>query len=188
MTISQIDFAPPADLAPVVDKRLLMAEGRSLISLSAPIMLIALVNMGMSITDAAMVSVLFGADALAAVAVGSDLYSILFYLGAGTLAGLSPFYAAAVVRAEASARARLERIGQVAVALIAALLVPVLWAAPDWLGALGLNRELLDQGRVYTRVMSLTLVPMLGVALYRTVLIAAEKPKVFLYVRWPCCR
>ena len=182
MTISQIDFAPPADLAPVVDKRLLLAEGRSLIRLAAPIMLIALVNMGMSITDAAMVSVLFGADALAAVAVGSDLYSILFYLGAGTLAGLSPFYAAAVVRAEASARARLERIGQVAVALIAALLVPVLWTAPDWLGALGLNRELLDQGRGYTRVMSLTLVPMLGVALYRTVLIAAEKPKVFLYV------
>ena len=30
--------------------------------------------------------------------------------------------------------------------------------------------------------MSLTLVPMLGVALYRTVLTAAEKPKVFLYV------
>ena len=63
-------------------------------------MLIALVNMGMSITDAAMVSVLFGADALAAVAVGSDLYSILFYFGAGTLGGLAPFYAAAVVRAE----------------------------------------------------------------------------------------
>ena len=61
-------------------------------------MLIALVNMGMSITDAAMVSVLFGADALAAVAVGSDLYSILFYLGAGTLAGLAPFYAASVVQ------------------------------------------------------------------------------------------
>ena len=182
MTISQIDFAPPARLAAVAGNRPLLEEGRSLIRLAVPIMLIALVNMGMSITDAAMVSVLFGADALAAVAVGSDLYSILFYLGAGTLAGLSPFYAAAVVRAEASARARLERIGQVAVALMAALLVPVLWTAPDWLGALGLNRELLDQGRGYTRVMSLTLVPMLGVALYRTVLTAAEKPKVFLYV------
>ena len=105
MTLSQIDFAPPADLAPVVDRRLLLAEGRSLIRLALPIMLIALVNMGMSITDAAMVSVLFGADALAAVAVGSDLYSILFYLGAGTLAGLSPFYAAAVVRADPTERA-----------------------------------------------------------------------------------
>ena len=100
MTISQSDVAPPAGLAAVAGNRLLLEEGRSLIRLAAPIMLIALVNMGMSITDAAMVSVLFGADALAAVAVGSDLYSILFYLGAGTLAGLSPFYAASVVRSD----------------------------------------------------------------------------------------
>ena len=33
MTISQIDFAPPADLAPVVDRRLILAEGRSLSAL-----------------------------------------------------------------------------------------------------------------------------------------------------------
>lgn len=180
MTLSQIDFA--ADLAPVVDRRPILAEGRSLVRLALPIMLIALVNMGMSITDAAMVSVLFGADALAAVAVGSDLYSILFYLGAGTLAGLAPFYAASVVRSDPMDRARLERIGQVVVALLAVVLVPVLWTAPDWLGALGLDPALLDQGRGYTQVMALTLVPMLGVAFYRTILTAAEKPKVFLWI------
>jgi hypothetical protein len=61
-------------------------------------MLIALVNMGMSVTDTLMVSAAFGAEALAAVAVGSDFYSILFYLGAGTIGGLAPFYAAAVAR------------------------------------------------------------------------------------------
>ena len=125
---------------------------------------------------------LFGADALAAVAVGSDLYSILFYLGAGTLAGLSPVYATAVVRADPTERVRLERIGQVAVALLAAVVVPVLWTAPEWLGALGLDPALLDQGRGYTQIMALTLVPMLGVAFYRTILTAAEKPKVFLWV------
>lgn len=58
-------------------------ENAALVRLALPIMLIALVNMGMSLTDTAMVSVLFGAEALASVAVGSDLYSILFYLGAG---------------------------------------------------------------------------------------------------------
>ena len=36
------------------------------------------------------------------------------------------------------------------------------------------------QGGGYTRAMALTLVPMLGVALYRTLLTAAEKPQVFL--------
>jgi MATE family multidrug resistance protein len=161
---------------------LILEEGQALFRLAAPIMLIALVNMGMSVIDTAMVSVLFGADALAAVAVGSDLYSILFYLGAGVLGGLAPFYTAATVRSDPAERARLERIGCVTVVLLAALLVPVVWSAPDWLAALGLDVALLDTGRGYTRAMALTLVPMLGVALFRTILTAAEKPKVFLRV------
>ena len=157
-------------------------EARALGRLALPIMAIALVNMGMSLTDAAMVAWLFGADALAAVAVGSDLYSIVFYVGAGTLAGVAPFYPAAVARTDAAARARLERIGWRAVALLAALSVPVVWTAPVWLGGLGLDPALLAGGAGYTRAMALTLVPMLGVVLYRTLLTAAEKPRVFLKV------
>jgi len=168
-------------LASAWDGRLL-DEVRSLVRLAAPIMLIALVNMGMSITDAAMVAALFGAEALAAVAVGSDLYSILFYLGAGVLGGLAPFYTAAVVRADPAERARLERIGHLLVALLAALLVPVVWFAPDWLAPLGLDPALLAEGRGYTRALALTLAPMLGVALYRTILTAAERPRIFLKV------
>ncbi len=145
-------------------------------------MFICLVNMGMSVTDTVMVSALFGAEALAAVAVGSDLYSILFYLGAGVLAGFAPLYTAAVVRADRDARLRLERSGRIAVALVAALLVPLVWTAPDWLARLGLDPDLLSQGQGYTRAMAVTLVPMLGVALYRTILTAAEKPRVFLKV------
>jgi multidrug resistance protein, MATE family len=157
-------------------------ESRALLRLAVPIMLIALVNMGMSVTDTFMVSSAFGAEALAAVAVGSDFYSILFYLAAGTLGGLSPFYTAAVLRADPAARARLERIGQAIVLLFAAILVPVVWTAPDWLHWLGLDPELLAEGRGYTRAMAVTLVPMLGVILYRTLLTAAERPRVFLKV------
>ena len=168
-------------LAPAWDGRIL-DEARALLRLAAPIMLIALVNMGMSITDTAMVAALFGAEALAAVAVGSDLYSILFYLGAGVLGGLAPFYTAATVHADPAGQARLERIGLILVALLATLLVPAVWLAPDWLAGLGLDPALLDQGRGYTRAIALTLAPMLGVALYRTVLTAAERPRVFLKV------
>jgi multidrug resistance protein, MATE family len=157
-------------------------EPAAMLRLAVPIMLIALVNMGMSITDTIMVSASFGAEALAAVAVGSDFYSILFYLGAGTIGGLVPFYTAAVTRADQKERARLERIGQIIVLLLSAVLVPVVWTAPNWLGLLGLDQSLLDAGRGYTRTMALTLVPMLGVMLYRTILTAAERPKVFLYV------
>ncbi|MDA8586088.1 MATE family efflux transporter [Rhodobacteraceae bacterium] len=158
------------------------SEAQSLLRLATPIAAIALVSMGMSVTDAAMVARLFGTEAMAAVAVGSDLYSILYYFGAGILGGLAPFYTAAVVRADIDARIRLQRIGQVGVLLVAALLVPIIWSAPDWLRPMGIDPILLDQGRGYTQAMALTLLPMLGVVLYRTMLTAAERPRVFLCV------
>ncbi len=130
--------------------------------------------MGMGVTDTVMVSRLFGAEALAAVAVGSDLYSILYYLGAGVLERPRPVLHRRRRPRRPGDRARLERIGQVAVALVAAVLMPVVWTAPDWLAAAGLDPALLEQGRGYTRAMALTLLPMLGVVLYRTMLTAAR--------------
>jgi multidrug resistance protein, MATE family len=182
MSISHASIASaPANTASI-RPYLILEEGRALLRLAAPIMLISLVNMGMSITDTAMVSAMFGAEALASVAVGGDLYSILFYLGAGVLAGISPFYTAAAVRKDPAELARLARIGFATVVLLASVLVVVVWTAPAWLKSLGLDPALLDAGQGYTRAMALTLVPMLGVALYRTILTAAEKPKVFLKV------
>jgi multidrug resistance protein, MATE family len=162
--------------------RTALEEPLAMLRLAVPIMLIALVNMGMSVTDTVMVSASFGADSLAAVAVGSDFYSILFYFGAGTVGGLVPFYAAAVSTTDLSERARLENVGRALVLMLSAVLVPIIWTAPDWLARFGLDQGLLDAGRGYTRMMALTLVPMLGVMLYRTILTAAERPKVFLYV------
>jgi MATE family multidrug resistance protein len=157
-------------------------EGAALLRLAAPIMLIALVNMGMSVTDTLMVSMMFGAEALAAVSVGSDLYSIVFYICAGTIGGVAPFYAAAAARQDAADRTRLERIGWVIAALLGLLAVPLVWFAPRWLAPLGLDPQLLAQGEAFTQCMALTLAPMLGVTLYRTVLTATERPQAFLKV------
>jgi MATE family multidrug resistance protein len=182
MSLDSAELGAISKLDASSDWSLRLQEGRALLCLAAPIALIALVNMGMSVTDAVMVSVLFGTDAFAAVAVGSDLYSIVFYLCAGILGGIAPFYTAAVTRADNAGRRRLERIGWMTVGLLAMLTVPVVWLAPIWLEALGLQPSLLQQGQGYTRAMALTLIPMLGVMLYRTILTAAEKPKVFLKV------
>ena len=182
MSLTRMETVRPTGPVANLDMGLCIREGRFLLRLAAPIMLIALVNMGMSVTDAAMVSAIYGADALAAVAVGSDFYSIVFYLGAGILGGLVPFYTAATVRSDVAETAGLVRIGWLLVALVAAVAVPLVWYSPDWLAVLGLDAGLLQQGRGYTRAMALTLVPMLGVMLYRTILTAAEKPKVFLKV------
>jgi MATE family multidrug resistance protein len=182
MSLAPAELVSSAKPGADADWRLRLEEGRALVRLAAPIALIALVNMGMSVTDAVMVSALFGTDAFAAVAVGSDLYSIVFYLCAGILGGIAPFYTAAVTRADNHERVRLERIGWIAVGMLAALTVPLVWLAPIWLARFGLDPGLLAQGQGYTRAMALTLVPMLGVMLYRTILTAAGKPKVFLKV------
>lgn len=182
MTIARLESARSSGPATSTHLKLCVQEGQSLLRLAAPIVFIALVNMGMSVTDAAMVSAIFGADALAAVAVGSDFYSILFYLGAGILGGLSPFYTAAAMRSDWTETTKLMRIGWLLVALVAGLFVPLVWFSPDWLSVLGLGTDLLEQGRGYTHAMALTLIPMFGVMLYRTILTAAEKPKVFLKV------
>ncbi len=78
--------SPPTHPTDATSGRARFSEAKSLLRLAAPIAAIALVSMGMSATDAAMVARLFGADALAAVAVGSDLFPILYYFGAGTRA------------------------------------------------------------------------------------------------------
>jgi MATE family multidrug resistance protein len=182
MSLAPAQLVSTAKAGADADWRLRLEEGRALVRLAAPIALIALVNMGMSVTDAVMVSALFGTDAFAAVAVGSDLYSIVFYLSAGILGGITPFYTGAVTRADKDERVRLERIGWMTVGLLAALTVPLVWLAPIWLERFGLDPGLLAQGQGYTRAMALTLIPMLGVMLYRTILTAAEKPKVFLKV------
>jgi len=158
------------------------SEVGSIARLAGPIVLIALVNMGMSVTDTMMVSWFFGTEALAAVAVGSDFYSIVFYLGTGVIAGLSPFFAKAVADGSVSEQEKYRRIGWRLTVGTAVLLFPFVWCAPDLLGYASLDQGLLDSGRGYTRAMALTLVPMLIVVFFRTLLTAAERPKVFLRV------
>lgn len=179
MSIAQTEIAPSVIPA---GGRAVLTEGGALLRLGWPIMLIALVNMGMSITDTLMVSMMYGAEALAAVSVGSDLYSIVFYICAGTLGGVAPFYAQAVARQDAADRIRLERIGWAIAALLALPAVPLVWFAPHWLKLFGLDAGLLAQGESFTQAMALTLIPMLGVTLYRTLLTAAENPHAFLKV------
>ena len=103
MSLAHAGFAIPSPRV-VSQWRRQLDETRALVRLAASIILIALVNMGMSLTDTAMVAALFGIGVLAAVAVGSDLYSIVFYLGAGVLGGLAPFDTGAVASGDGRER------------------------------------------------------------------------------------
>ena len=70
-------------------------EARELIALTAPITGTALTNMGMSITDTVMMG-WSGPEALAAGAVVSDLYSIVYYFMAGILSASAALMAQAL--------------------------------------------------------------------------------------------
>jgi Na+-driven multidrug efflux pump len=119
----------------------------------------------MGVTDTLMVSPGYGADGLSAVAVGSDLHSILFYARAGVTTGLPPFYTAAAARHDAAERARLERLGRVLVGFCAAPLCPLVRTAHGWLAGLGIDPGLLETGRGNTQAMALTLAVMPGLTL-----------------------
>lgn len=157
-------------------------EAAALLRLALPLVFIALAGVAMSVTDALMIGAIFGTDALAAVAVGSDLYSILLYFGFGVLGGLAPFVAGARARGAHDELARLWRTGCWLALLLAVVLCPLAWSGPDYLGRAGIDPGLLAAGREYTRAMALTLAPMLLVGLFRTVLTAAERPRVFLWI------
>lgn len=156
-------------------------EMKHITMLATPIALVAAVNMAISITDTLMVARL-GPETMAAVAVGSDFYSIIFYLASGLLSGLCPAYAEASAQSDV---ARLRRLRTVGWAICLAVFIPacpLIWFAPIYLGHAGLDHALLAEGSGYTRVMAFTILPMLAVGFLRNRLTAIEKPKLILKV------
>ncbi|MEM7643983.1 MAG: MATE family efflux transporter [Pseudomonadota bacterium] len=157
------------------------AEAWALVKLAAPLTGLALVNMAMSVTDTLMTAA-FGVEALAAVAVASDFYSILFYLAVGCIGGLGPLYAAAHAAGDTDRLARLRTAGTITCAVLALPIFALLWHTPALLGVLGIDQNLADTGTGYVRAMACTLIPMLAVAVLRTRLTAIERPGVMLRI------
>lgn len=157
------------------------AEAWALLRLAAPLTGLALVNMAMSVTDTLMTAA-FGVEALAAVAVASDLYSILFYLAVGCIGGLGPLYAAAHATGDADRLARLRTAGTISSLILALPICALLWHTPVLLSLLGIDQDLTDAGTGYARAMACTLIPMLAVGVLRTRLTAIERPGVMLRI------
>lgn len=154
-------------------------EARALIALAVPMTCIALVNMGMAITDTLMMGWI-GPTALAAGAVVSDLYSLVFYLGAGTLSVVAVLAARAVGAADQPGVRSAVRSGFAAALLLLAPAVIIVWHAPDFVRLLGVDASIPELGRGYARAMSVTIAPMLFVSVWRNLLGALGRPRVFL--------
>ncbi|MBW8635820.1 hypothetical protein K1W69_01370 [Hoeflea sp. WL0058] len=157
------------------------ADAVGLVRVAAPVAGLALVNMAMSVTDTFMTAA-FGPEALAAVAVASDAYSIVFYLAVGCIGGLAPLYASAHAAKNTAQMARLRCAGWIVAALLAAPLAAVIWYGPAYLPLFGIDTSLMDRGAGYMRAMALTFPVMLSVAVLRTRLTAIERPGVMLRI------
>ena len=92
-------------------------EARELIALSAPITATAVINMGMSITDTVMMGWI-GPEALAAGALVSDLYSIVYYFMAGILSASAALIAQALGARRGAEVRRVVRQGFIAAAFL----------------------------------------------------------------------
>jgi MATE family multidrug resistance protein len=155
------------------------AEVVAQLRIAGPLMLTSLVNMGMAITDVIMMGWI-GPLALAAGAVASDFYSLVFYLCAGVIGAVS----AIVSHARGARQHRLiRRMIQQAFWAVALLAVPgalAIWQAPKLLALIGVQPEIIAGAGDYAAMMALTLVPMLGVAVWRQLLAAfADTRSIF---------
>lgn len=162
-------------------RHLSRAEAVAIARLAAPLAGLGLVNMAMSVTDT-MMAAAFGIEALAAVAVASDFYSIFFYLAMGCIGGLGPLYAAAHAAGDLGRLARLRTAGAIVWGVLAASISILLWQTPLFLSLLGIDEGLVAAGTDYVRAMALTVIPMLAVGVLRTQLTAIERPGVMLRI------
>ncbi|MDU9006914.1 MATE family efflux transporter [Sedimentitalea todarodis] len=138
------------------NRKLKKAEAVALVRLAAPLTGLALVNMAMSVTDT-MMTAAFGIEALAAVAVASDFYSIFFYLAIGCMGGLGPLYATAHAAGDAGRLARLRTAGAIVWVVLAIPISALLWQTPLFLSLLGIEPGLVEAGTGYVRAIALTL-------------------------------
>jgi MATE family multidrug resistance protein len=156
-----------------------LSEARELIALSAPITGTALINMGMSITDTVMMAWV-GPSALAAGAVVSDLYSIVYYFMAGVLSASAALIAQALGARRGSEIRRVLRQGLFAAALLAIPAFFLVWNVSLVLRIFGVDEAVIELGNSYGRMMALTIVPMMFVAVWRNAFAALGRPRIFL--------
>lgn len=159
--------------------RAFLEEGGALIRLTLPMTATALVNMGMSITDVVMMG-RFGPNSVAAGAIVSDLYSIVYYLGAGALAAVGPEIAQAIGGARRHAVRQAAQQSLWMAAIFAGLAWALLWNTATVLGWAGIDGTVVRLSEGYARMMAVTAIPMMGVAVWRSVYAAVGEPRAFL--------
>ena len=154
-----------------------LSESRATLVLSWPIILTNLAQMALNTTDVVMMGWL-GPQALAAGALGFNLYFPFAIFGIGVLAAVAPMAARAIGARRSSVRdvRRTVRQGLWAAMAISAPVWVVLWNAEPILIALGQEPVLAARAEQYMRALEWAYLPFLAYLVLRSFVTALERP------------
>ncbi|KAB1074883.1 MATE family efflux transporter [Methylobacterium planeticum] len=154
-----------------------MGELGATLSLAAPLVLTNLAQHALMATDVVLLGRL-GAPEVAAGALATSLYFVLFICGIGLTAAVSPLIAGALGRdrnATDEVR-RIVRSGVWAVGLVTAPLMLLLWHTGRILAAIGEPAELASAAGTYMRALQWSMAPALLFMVLRASLSALQRP------------
>ena len=160
-----------------VPRRTWRAEARATIALAWPLILTNLAQTAMTATDVVLIGRL-GADALAAGALGSNLYFATMIFGLGLTTATAPMIARELGRKGHSVRdvRRTVRQGMWAAVVIAVPIWFVLWHSESILLAMGQEPRLALQAGHYVRALEWSILPFFLYLVLRSFISALERP------------
>jgi MATE family multidrug resistance protein len=171
-------------LARAGGRRAWREEVRATLVLAWPLILTNLMQTGLTTTDVVMMGWL-GADALAAGALGANLYFPFALAGIGLLSAVSPMIAREVGGKPWSVR-DVRRTFRQGIWTAIAIAVPfwvALWFAEPILLALGQDPRLAASAAEYVRTLQWSLLPFLGYIVMRSFIAAMQRP---IWGLWAC--
>ncbi len=167
-----------------VPPRLWWHEVRATLALSWPMVLTNLVQTAMTATDVVMLGWL-GPNALAAGALGTNLYFAFLIFGIGLVSAVAPLIARELGAKRHSVRdvRRTVRQGLWSVVAISVPIWAILWYGEAILvGLLGQDPELAASAGQYLRALQWSLLPFLGYLVLRSFIAALERPVWGLWI------
>ncbi len=158
-------------------------EARAMLALAWPMMLTNLAQTAMTATDVIFIGRL-GGDALAAAALGSNIYFMALIFGLGLVYATSPMMAVELGRKKHSVRdvRRTVRQGLWLAALVALPIWIFLWNAETLLLAMGQQPVLAAQAGAYVRCLQWAVLPFYGYVVLRSFVSALERPGWALFI------
>ncbi len=163
---------PPRPASPWRD------EMRATLRLSAPLVLINLAQHGLVASNAILLGRL-GAEPVAAGALATSLYLLLFIGGIGLTSAVAPLVAEAAGRGRAGEDGEVRRTVRAGLwlgVLLSAVLMPILWHTGALLSPLGQDPAVLREAGTYIRVLQWWMLPALAFMVLKGALAALQRP------------